>query len=187
MEAHTAGQDDWTTLPDLNGHTGDDTGESCPAGWIELHPWIVQHYQGEDCSGTGSTGTWNASSGRSAGWEEWQVDLSPYAGGQVEVSISYASDWAVQGLGSFVDAIDVSTGEGSTSFETGMDGWTVPGPAEGSDANPNDWMRTQSVGFEEGAVVSTPDTLYFGFGFEGISDAAIRAAVMEVALDHLLS
>ena len=29
VEARTAGGDDWTTLPDLNGHTSQDTGE-CP-------------------------------------------------------------------------------------------------------------------------------------------------------------
>jgi hypothetical protein len=40
--------------------------------------------------------------------------------------VVYASDWAVQGLGVFVDDIVVSTGEGTTSFETGMDGWDVP-------------------------------------------------------------
>ncbi|MGH3029574.1 MAG: M14 family zinc carboxypeptidase [Gaiellaceae bacterium] len=187
VEAHTVSQDDWTTLPDANGHTNSDTGSSCPAGWFELHPWL-ERYQGSDCSGANPTtgGEWNAHSGRSDGWEEWQIDLSPYAGQQVEVAISYASDWAVQGLGAFVDDIQVSTGEGTTSFETGMDGWTVPGPAPGSNANPNDWERTQSVGFEEGAVVSTEDTLYFGFGFEGITDAATRADVMGRSMDYLL-
>jgi hypothetical protein len=40
---------------------------------------------------------------------------------------------------------------------------------------------------QQGAVVSTEDTLYFGFGFEGITDAATRADVMEAALDHFLS
>ena len=40
--------------------------------------------------------------------------------------------------------------------------------------------------FDEGAVVATPDTLYFGFGFEGISSAAERNAVMGRAMDHLL-
>ena len=29
VEAHTVGQDNWTTLPDLNGHTTQATGESC--------------------------------------------------------------------------------------------------------------------------------------------------------------
>jgi hypothetical protein len=190
VEAHTVGQDDWTTLPDLNGHTSQSTGESCAAGWFELHPWL-ERYQGADCSGSNpeTGGEWHASSGRSAGWEEWTVDLSAYAGQQVEVSISYASDWAVQGLGAFVDAIEVSTGEGSTSFEEDddpMDGWVVPGPPEGSADNPNDWTRTQSVGFEEGAVTKTEDTLYFGFGFEGISGAETRAEVMNRSLSHLL-
>jgi hypothetical protein len=196
VEAHTVGQDNWTTLPDMNGHTSQDTGESCkaengPGGWRTLHPHL-DHYQthvGTDsCAPTGTTGEWHAASGRSAGWEEWKVDLSRFGGARVEVSISYASDWALQGLGTFVDSVAVSTGEGTTSFEDDadpMDGWTVPGAPPGSDPNPNDWERTGSVGFEEGAVVSTPDTLYFGFGFEGINDAATRAEVMRRSIDYL--
>ena len=192
VEAHTVGQDNWTTLPDLNGNTSSDTGESCPAGWFELHPWL-ERYQGPDCSGSNPAtgGAWHAAEGRSDGWEEWRIDLTPYAGQQIELSISYASDWAIQGLGSFVDLINVPGGDGSTSFETGMDGWTVPGPPPGSDSNPNDWTRTQSVGFEEGAIVSlTPPTagfasLYFGFGFEGIRGAVNRNAVMDATLDFL--
>ena len=30
VEAHTVGQDDWTTLPDANGNTSQDTGVGCP-------------------------------------------------------------------------------------------------------------------------------------------------------------
>ncbi|MGH2994903.1 MAG: hypothetical protein ACRDON_05870 [Gaiellaceae bacterium] len=185
VEIHDLATDTWVTAPDLNGHTSSDTGDSCPEGWHVLHPWLEQ-YQGADCSGSGSSGAWNASSGRSAGWEEWRIDLTPYAGRQIEVSISYASDWAVQGLGAFVDLISVPGGDGSTSFETGLDGWTVPGPPTGSAANPNDWERTGSVGFDEGAVVATADTLYFGFGFEGITDAATRNDVMGRSLQYLL-
>jgi hypothetical protein len=178
------GQDDWTTLPEAGGLTDTGTGESCAAGWHELHPWL-ERYQGADCSGTGTTGEWHATSGRSAGWEQWTIDLSQYAGSEVEVAISYASDWAVQGLGAFVDAIEVSTGDGSTSFEDGMDGWEIGGPPDGSDANPNNWIRTESVGFDEGAVVARPDSLYFGFGFEGIAGADTRSAVMGRSMDHL--
>ena len=190
VEAHVVGSDDWTTLPDVNGHTSNGTGESCPEGWFELHPWL-ERYQGADCSGANAEtgGEWNAATGRSAGWEQWEIDLSDYAGQQVEVSISYASDWGTQAIGAFVDAVEVSTGEGTTSFEDDadpMDGWTTPGPPEGSDSNPNDWRRTGSVGFEEGAVVSTDDTLFFGFGFEGVTDAATRNQVMGRSMDYLL-
>jgi hypothetical protein len=199
VEAHTVGEDDWTTLPDVNGHTDQETGESCkaengPGGWRTLHPQM-DHYQtqvGTDaCTPTGTTGEWHAASGRSAGWEEWEVALTGerFEGKQVEVSISYASDWAVQGLGVFVDQIQVSTGEGTTSFEDDadpMDGWAVPGAPEGSGENPNDFERTSSVGFEEGAVMSTPDSLFFGFGFEGIADASVRNTVMGRSMDYLL-
>jgi hypothetical protein len=185
VEAHTAGQDDWTTLPEASGITSNDTGDSCAAGWFELHPWL-ERYQGADCSGTGTNAEWNAASGRSAGWEEWTIDLSAYAGSEVEVAISYASDWAVQGLGAFVDYVEVSTEAGIESFETGLGAWSVSGPPPGSGSNPNNWERTESVGFEEGAVVSTADTLFFGFGLEGITGADSRTAVMDKSLDHLL-
>nr|WP_286329180.1 M14 family zinc carboxypeptidase [Agromyces marinus] len=186
VEAHTPGQDDWTTLPDLNGHTSQDTGDSCLSGWNVLHPQ-VDHYQTPgSCEPTGSTGAWNAASGNSGGWQQWEVDLGAYAGGQVEISLSYISDWATQGLGVFFDDIEVSTGEGTTSFEAGLDGWELTGPPEGSAPNPNTFIRADAGGFPEAAVVATPGSLFAGFGFEGITDAAVRAEWMGRALDHLL-
>lgn len=193
VEARTADGSDWTTLPDMNGHTSQSTGDSCPAGWHDLHPHLA-NYQTWDgvgaCTPTGSGGgEWWASSGNSGGWEEWEVDLTAWAGQTVEVSIAYASDWSVQGLGVFIDEIVVSTGEGTTSFEDDadpMDGWAVTGPPEGSSPNPNNFVRTDSAGFPEGAVVATDDTLYMGFGFEGITDALKRNQVMDRAMDYLL-
>src|SRR6185503_11250610 len=140
----TVGQDDWTTLPDLNGHTSQDTGFSCP-GWHNIHPFLT-HYQGKGCKPSGTTGDWWAATGSPGGAEQWTVDLGAFAGSDVEVSISYASDETVQAAGVFVDDIVVSTGEGSTSFEDDgdtMDGWTVPGAPEGSNddkGNVNDWI-----------------------------------------------
>ena len=82
VEAHPVGSDDWTTLPDLNGHTSDDTGLVCPY-WLGLHPFLA-HYQTDNgdgtCSPTGTTGEWWAASGSSDGYEQWAVDLSAYAG-----------------------------------------------------------------------------------------------------------
>ena len=192
VEAHTPGLDDWTTLPDANGHTTQSTGDSCTSGWNELHPQL-DHYQtlnGDGtCSPTGSgDGVWNAASGNSGGWQQWSIDLSPYAGGQVEVALSYASDWATQGLGVFFDDVEVSTGEGTTSFETeDLDGWSITGPPEGSSPNPNNFVRITAGGFPEAAVVATPGSLYAGFGFEGMTDAATRADWMGRALEYLLN
>ena len=93
VEAHTVGQDDWTTLPDVRGHTTDDlsTDEACTGGWSNpadeanvLHPFLT-HYQTFDpatgtCSPTGSGGGhWNAANGASGGWQQFEIDLAPYA------------------------------------------------------------------------------------------------------------
>ena len=97
---HTVGQDDWTTLRDVNGHTDQGTGNSCFL-WPDMHPFISSHYQtvdlaAETCAPSGATGQWWAASGDADGPEQWLVDLSAYAGRNVELSISYASDDIVQ-------------------------------------------------------------------------------------------
>jgi hypothetical protein len=206
VEAHTVGQDDWTTLPDQNGHTTTDLSndQSCPGGWSNpndaanvLHPFLT-HYQTFDaatgeCSATGTTGAWNAANGSSSGWQQWQVDLAPYAGKQVEISITSLSDWGFQQFpGVFIDDIVVSTDEGNTSFEDDgdvMDGWTVPGAPQDEQGiegpNRNDWVRRGGLGIKEGAVVKSSDTLYMGFGFEGIAGRTTRNTVMDRVVDYL--
>ena len=144
VEARHAGGTDWTTLVDENHHSSPDPGNACPF-WLQIHPFLA-HYETASrkggCETTGTTGAWNSASGASAGAEQWSMDLSPYAGSSVEISLSYASDDIIQLAGVFIDDIVVSTGEGSTSFEDDgntMDGWTVPGAPEGSPGNANDW------------------------------------------------
>lgn len=185
VEAHEVGTDNWTTLPDANGHTTSGTGDSCASGWRDLHPHL-NHYQGADCSPTGSTGTWHAATGPGGGWQEWSVDLSAYAGKQVEVSISYVSDWATQGLGVFLDDTKVIVNNvtvAETSFEDGLGGWTVAPPPAGSQPAPS-FTRIQTA-FEEGAVVVTRDTVFTGFGLEGL-DPAARNDFVARAMRHLL-
>ena len=86
----------------------------------------------------------------------------------------------------------MSTEAGIESFETGLGAWTVAGPAPGSQVNANDWTHTTDVGFEEGAVVAMAPadaefrTVYFGFGFEGVTSADQRNALMGRAIDYLL-
>jgi murein tripeptide amidase MpaA len=190
VEARTAGGSDWTTLPDANGHTSNDTGESCPSGWFELHPFL-EHYQtlnGDGtCSPQGTTGngTWNAASGSSGGWEQWSIDLDAYAGKTVEISVAYISDWGTQNLGVFLD--DFTWPGGSTSFEgTDTGGWTVTGPPEGSGPNANNFEITDAGGFPVGAAITTPKSLLMGYGFETISSPAERNAVMDRISSYLL-
>jgi hypothetical protein len=194
VEARTAGGNDWTTLPDANGHTSQDTGESCPgstSGWAdELHPHLT-HYQTyvagnpPTCTSTGTTGVWNAATGNSNGWQQWSIDLDGYAGKTVEISIAYISDWGTQNLGVFLD--DIAWPGGSTSFEgTDTGGWQIAGPPPGSGANANNWEITDAGGFPVGASITTPKSLLFGYGFEAISTAEQRNLVMGRIASYLL-
>ena len=121
---------------------------------------------------SGDTGEWWAASGASDGAEQWAVDLSAYAGADVEVSISYASDDSVQGAGVFVDDVVVSNGPGTTSFEADgddLDGWAVPGapagqrprtPTTGSSA-PWPTCRRRSVEIAQGSFARQKEIIDF--------------------------
>ena len=101
VEAHTVGADDWTTLPDLNGHTSDNTGNSCPRRLAgdppvprplpdrqrrrHLHAASGTHRRVAGGDRRAATAT---SSGRST--------CRPTKNADVELSISYASDDIVQ-------------------------------------------------------------------------------------------
>ena len=181
-------------LPDANGHTGTGTGQSCPgstSGWAaELHPHLT-HYQTyhpgspATCTSTGSTGSWNAATGSSNGWQQWRIDLSAYAGKTVEISVAYISDWGTQNLGVFLD--DFAWPGGSTSFEgTATGGWTVTGPPEGSGPNANNFEITDAGGFPVGAAITTPKSLLMGYGFETIASEKQREQVMGRIASYLL-
>jgi hypothetical protein len=162
-----------------------------------LHPFLT-HYQtfqaDGTCSNTGTTGEWHAANGSSSGWQQFQINIPESLGPQVEISITSVSDWGFQQFpGVFIDDIVVSTSEGNTSFEDDadpMDGWTVPGAPQDPEGieglNANDWVRRGGLGIKEGAVVGTPDTVYMGHGFEGITDAATRNQIMGRAIGYLL-
>lgn len=200
VEAHTVGQDDWTTLVDRNGHTDADVADnqSCPQiPILDEHPFLAHyltHQPGADeddpgtCTATGTTGTWNAATGNSGGFQDFDIDLTAYAGKQVEVSISYVSDEGFQGLGVFVDDAKVIADGATvdeTSFEDGLGGWDVPGAPEGSGGNANDWISSTSVGYVDGPGVATADTVYWGFGLEGVTGAGTRATLVKDALTYL--
>ncbi len=194
------GNGDYTTL-EVPGHTTQETGASCASGWGDTLHARTLNYQtfvpngpgdaDDDCTPTGTTGEWNAATGNSGGWEEWNVDLSQYAGQQIELSIVYATDWGtLTEPGVLIDDATVTV-DGSvvseTSFETeDLAGWSVPGAhPEGPAENLNDWIRSEVI-FEDAAVTKTAEGLMFGFGFEGVNTPEARQDLMGRTVGYLL-
>ncbi|MFB4266790.1 M14 family zinc carboxypeptidase [Nonomuraea sp. GTA35] len=190
VEAHTVGQDNWTTLPDLNGGTDTGVPAECEAGFLlEEHPWLL-HYltPGNPCTPTGTTGQWHrfTTGPDTGGWHQVAFDLSAYAGQQVEVSISYVTDPGTGGVGAFVDDARVvvgGTAVESEGFETGLGPWTVPGPPAGSPTGAGDFARDQA---DTTAAVTTRDTVLLGFGVEQLGSAAEQAAALRKAMRYLI-
>ncbi|MFF8828872.1 M14 family zinc carboxypeptidase [Streptomyces sp. NPDC015131] len=189
VEARTAGQDDWTTLPDTQGRSTSAVPADCAEGYyLAGHPFLAHYLTlGEDgCTATGTTGAWHAFTGTSGGWQPVSVDLSAYAGKRVEVSVSYVSDPGTGGTGVFVDDTELIVGgtrEGE-GFETSFGPWSVSGPPAGSPGNAGDWARSPAL-FHSRAAVTTRDTVLFGFGLEHVPDPSSRARLLGTALRAL--
>ncbi|MEK9522198.1 immune inhibitor A [Streptomyces venezuelae] len=189
VEAHTVGQDDWTTLPDRNGGTSTEAPADCGEGfYLRGHPFLARYLTvGEDgCATTGTTGSWNAFTGPSNGWRQASVDLSAWAGKKVELSISYISDPGTGEMGVFVDDTRLVTGATTESegFETGFGAWTVAGAPAGSPGNGSDWTRSGAL-FHSQAAVTTRDTVLLGYGLEQVPRATDRARLVGRALQVL--
>jgi murein tripeptide amidase MpaA len=192
VEARPVGTEQWTTLPDANGHTSQSTGFSCSdgSGWgADLHDRLLNYQTPShgDCTPTGTTGEWHAATGSSNGWQDWEIDLSRFAGQKVEVAIVQASDWAFQNLGAWVDDATVEVGGATasqTSFETDTGVWQVGG-APASTPNPDPQWTRSTEQFQEGAVVGTTDSVYAGFEVATMNTAAERASFVRASLRHL--
>jgi hypothetical protein len=59
-----------------------------------------------------------------------------------------------------------------------------PAPA-GSATNANTWVITDAAGFPEGAIIAGRSSLLWGFGLEGVTDAARRTELMGRAIAYL--
>ncbi|MFH8622315.1 M14 family zinc carboxypeptidase [Streptomyces vietnamensis] len=189
VEAHTVGQDDWTTLPDVNGGTSTTPPADCGEGfYVRGHPFLAHYLTvGEDgCAPTGTTGAWNAFTGPSNGWRQASVDLSAWAGKKVELAISYVSDPGTGEMGAFVDDTRLVTGTTTEAegFETSLGAWSAPGAPAGSPGNASDWTRSAAL-FHSQAAVTTRDTVLLGYGLEHLPGTAERARLLGRALGAL--
>ena len=191
VEAQTVGQDDWTTLPDVNGGTSTDPPAECTGEsfLVSMHPFLRHYIGGADCRAPGTTGRWNSFTGSTDGWKQVAFDLTPYAGREVELAISYVTDPATGGTGVFVDdtriVIDGAVGS-ADGFEEADSAWSASKPPEGSPSGQAGWrIGERLVDFYAGT--STPDTLLLGFGLEQLAQDADRVALVDAALDGLLA
>lgn len=201
VEAHTVGQDDWTTLPDTGGRTSPQTALACnSAQWYGLFPHLPHYMKpvGEgmtaSCEPTGTTGEWHAVGGTSGRWQPFTVDLSRWAGKQVEVAITYVRSRRAQ-ANTYVIVDDVTvTADGATlsttSFEDGDGGWAFTGlPAGNPPADPS--VQFSLAGRDalpidvDGAIVVAERAITFGFGLQAVPDEALRADLLKRALAHL--
>lgn len=190
LEAHTAGADDWTTLPEKNGKTSTTVPAECEAGYfIAAHPALKRYLTLGDggCTASGTSGQWNSFTGASAGWQEVSFDLSAYAGKKVEISLGYITDPGSGGRGVLVDNASVVIGGNAVEtegFETSLGAWSVPGPPAGSPAVVKDWGLAGEL-FKTYGAVTTEDTVLLGFGLEHVTAAADRTTLLGKALTAL--
>jgi hypothetical protein len=189
VEAHTAGQDDWTTLAETGGATTTAPPQECVENGflLNLHPFLRHYIGGADCTGQGTSGTWNTITGSTGGWKQVAYDLSGFAGKQVEVSISYVTDPNTGGVGAFVDDTRIVADGTTTSdgFEGVTSAWTPGGPPAGSPPSQGGWsIGERLVNFYAGT--STADTLLLGFGLEQLATDAERADLLKRALGGLM-
>ncbi|MEU6808520.1 M14 family zinc carboxypeptidase [Streptomyces sp. NPDC046831] len=190
VEIHTAGADDWTTLPDAGGRSGTAVPAECGGGFlVGEHPWLAHYLTLTDggCTATGTSGSWHSFTGSSDGWQQVEFDLSAYAGRTVEVSLAYVTDPGTGGRGVLADDVALVTGGAvreTEGFETSLGPWKVPGPPAGSPAVLKDWARTGTL-FRTYGAVTTGRSVLLGFGLEHVPSAADRAALTRRALGAL--
>ncbi|MFJ4470397.1 M14 family zinc carboxypeptidase [Streptomyces sp. NPDC089424] len=190
LEAHTAGADDWTTLPEKNGATGTAVPTECEAGFfLQAHPALKRYLTlgADGCAPFGTSGAWNSFTGSADGWQQVEFDLSPYAGKTVELSLSYVTDPGSGGRGVLADnaAVVIGGTAGQTDgFETSLGAWTTAGPPAGSPAVVTDWGLSGEL-FKTYGAVTTEDTVLLGFGLEHVPGAADRRALIRSALAAL--
>ena len=147
---------------------------------LQLNPFL-EHYLTLDrrrhLRAEGTTGAWWAAAARATATSSGPSTCARYAGEQVEVALTFASDDLIQLGGVDVDDIVGPGGAGSTSFEhdgDALDGWTVPGAPRGHLPNPTDWIvgtaadTPPTVGeIARGALDRQPEILGFLAGLFG--------------------
>ena len=189
VEAHEVGTDDWTTLPDANGHTDTGTGDSCAAGWSTSCTRSSAHYQGADCSPDRHhrhVERGHRRVRRLAGVGRRPVGVRRQAGRGLDLVRLRLGDPGPRRVRRRRPGRASNGADGREHLVRDrprrLD--RAPDRRPGRRRTATTGSRSQPA-FEEGAVVVTTDTVYIGFGLEGLAPA-VRDDFVARSMRHLL-
>jgi hypothetical protein len=100
---------------------------------------VLRTPSGTDANPHGNNPGWGYT-GRSAGWTQEAVDLSPYAGGTVLVRFAYLTDGIVTGQGFALDDVAILEIGYTDDVEDGDGGWQTAGFVRTNDLVPQSYL-----------------------------------------------
>lgn len=92
--------------------------------------------------------------GKSEGWLDEEMDLTPFAGQKVLLRFFYVTDQAYHGSGFAVDDVSIPEIGFSDDVEAGVDGWTAEGFLRSVNAAAVDWA-VQAITYTDGGTEVT--------------------------------
>ena len=154
VEVHDLVTDKWTTLEDLNGNT------------ISVDPFNQSNPNvdpGRDPKDYLKAGNWHAFTGFSSdhdtdldGWIPIEMDLTPFAGHDIELSFTSWQDGAFTYQGMYVDNIEITNGVHTLDLAEDPNGWDTRSEVEGGGTwyiydclEDNNWQATYIETFKE--------------------------------------
>jgi len=148
VEVHDLYTDEWTTLEDLNGNT------------VTIDPYMQDNPNvpdGREPKDYLAAGDWNAFTGFSRGWIAIEMDLTAFAGNEIDLYFTSWQDGAFTYQGMYVDDIEI-TNEVFTldTVEIDADDWLTRSDNEGGNTwfkfgclKENNWQATFIETFKE--------------------------------------
>jgi hypothetical protein len=115
VEVHDLTTDEWYTLSGVT---------TISTLTVQDNPNCPPEFEPSNYS---DVGRWNAFTGYAPGYYQETMDLTPFAGHNIELYFTYWTDGAVNWLGWYVDDIEIPEIGFSDNVEGGTNGWTYNG------------------------------------------------------------
>jgi hypothetical protein len=114
VEVHDLDTDEWYTLPGLQTISTIPNAQDNPNCPDSVEPTAYL-----------AAGRWNAFTGDGGGWYQETMDLTPFAGHNIELYFTYWTDGATEMRGWYVDDIEIPELGFIDNVEGGANGWIV--------------------------------------------------------------